>query len=168
IVYSSAKETDAMKRFAIRQLAPAMALLFALGATLASAQDAPHRHGKMGGFGLMRGLSRLDLTESQKADVQRIMESKKVTFESLRERNRADWEALQAAADAPSPNASEVGAAYLKVRAGREAMRAEHKATMEQIRSLLTAEQKEQLDTMIQKRQQRREGRHGTRGGFGR
>jgi Spy/CpxP family protein refolding chaperone len=145
-----------------------MALLFALGATLASAQDAPHRHGKMGGFGLMRGLSRLDLTDSQKADVHRIMESKKATFESLRERNRADWGALQTAADTPSPNASEVGAAYLKLRAGRKAMRAEHKATLEQIRSVLTSEQKEKLDTMIQQRKERSGDRRGMRGHFGR
>lgn len=157
-----------MKRFAIRQLAPAMALLFALGATLASAQDAPHRHGKKGGFGLMRGLSRLDLTESQKAEVQRIMESKKATFESLRERNRADREALQAAAEAPSPNSSEVGAAYLKLRAGREAMRAEHKATMEQIRSILTPEQQEKFDAMKQHRKERFGERRGMRGYFGR
>lgn len=157
-----------MKRFAIRQLAPVAAVLFALGATLASAQDAPHRHGRMGGFGLMRGLSQLDLTEAQKADVQRIMESKKATFESLRERNRADWEALNAAAEAPSPNASEVGAAYLKLRAGREAMRAEHKATMEQIRSVLTSEQKEKFDKMIQQRKERFGERPGMRGHFGR
>ena len=114
-----------MKRFAIRQLAPAAALLFALGATLASAQDAPHRHDKMGGhgkmgFGMMRGLARLDLTEAQKTQVKGIMESRKAAFESLRER-----------------------------------MRAEHRATMEQIRSILTPEQQEKFDTMKQHRRER-------------
>ena len=159
-----------MKRIATRQLAPVVAVLFALGATLASAQDAPHRHGKMGGFG-MRGLSRLDLTESQKADVKRIMESRKATFDSLHERMRADHEALNAAAEAQSPNTSAVGAAYLKLRADREAMHAERKATMEQIRSVLTPEQQQKLDTMKQERKERfgsRGERRGRREGFGR
>jgi Spy/CpxP family protein refolding chaperone len=156
-----------MKRFAIRQLAPAMALLFALGATLASAQDAPHRHGKMGAFG-MHGLARLDLTESQKADVQRIMDSRKATIASLRERMRTDWESLDAAAQAQSPNSAAVGAAYLKVRADREAMRAEHKATMDQIRSILTPDQQQKLDTMKENRMRRFEERRGMREGDGR
>lgn len=151
-----------MKRFKIRQLAPAMALLFALGVTVASARDAQHRHGKMDGIG-MHGLSDLDLTESQKAEVKRIMESRKATIESLREKMRADWEALDAAAEAPSPNPSAVGAAYLKVRANREAMRAEHKATMDQVRSILTPEQQQKLDTMKQERKQRFGDRHGMR-----
>lgn len=157
-----------MKRFAIRQLAAAVAVLFTLGATLASAQDAHGRHGKMGRFGIMRGLSRLDLTDSQKAEVKRIMESKKSTFEALRERMRNDWEALDATAEAQSPNTSAVGAAYLKVRADREAMRAERKATMEQVRSVLTSEQQQRLDNMVQERKQRMEERRGMRERSGR
>ena len=161
-----------MKRFAIRQLAPVAAVLFTLGAAAASAQDTHDHPGKMGGFGRgafgMHALSRLNLSDSQKADVHRILDSKKETVESLRERMRTDWQTLDAAANAQSPNTSEVGAAFLKVRSDREAMRAEHQATMEQIRSLLTSEQKEKLDAMIQKRQERFEGRRGARGGFGR
>jgi Spy/CpxP family protein refolding chaperone len=156
-----------MKRIAIRQLAPVAALLFTLGVALASAQDGPHRHGKMGMFG-MRALSRLDLSESQKADVQRIMESKKATFQSLRDQMRADWQALDTAAGTRSPNTSEVGAAFLKLRADREAMRAERQATMEQIRAILTPEQKDKLDTMKRERQERFEGRRGMREHFGR
>lgn len=152
-----------MKRFAIRQLAPAVALLFTLGVTVASAHDGGRRHGKMGGgFGMMRGLSQLDLTEAQKTEVKQIMESRKATFESLRERMRADHEALDAAAAAPSQNAAEVGAAFLKVRANREAMQAERKATMDQIRSILTPEQRDKLDTMKE-----RKGRMGRKGGRG-
>jgi protein CpxP len=158
-----------MKRFATRQLAPVAALLFALGATLASAQDAP-RHAKMGGhgkmgFGMMRGLARLDLTEAQKTQVKGIMESRKATFESLRERMRADREALDAAAEAQSPNPAAVGAAYLKVRENRETMRAEHRATMEQIRAILTPEQQEKFDTMKQRRKERFGERRGRREG---
>jgi Spy/CpxP family protein refolding chaperone len=157
-----------MKRFAIRQLAPAMALLFTLGVTLASAQEFRGEHRKMGGFGIMRGLSRLDLTELQKTEVKRIMESRRTTFESLRERVRADREALQSASEGQSPDTSVVGAAFLKLRADRQALRAERKATMEQIRSLLTSEQQQRLDGMIQERKQRLEERHGPRERFGR
>jgi Spy/CpxP family protein refolding chaperone len=116
----------------------------------------------------MHGLSRLDLTESQKAEVKRIMESRKATIESLREQIRADREALDAAAEAQSPNPSAVGAAYLKVRADREAMRAEHKATMDQIRSVLTPEQQQKMDTMKEKRMERFGERRGKRQGYGR
>ncbi|HEY3173629.1 MAG TPA: Spy/CpxP family protein refolding chaperone [Thermoanaerobaculia bacterium] len=137
-----------MKRFATRQLVPAMALLFTLGVTVASAQDAPSGHRKTGGFGIMRGLSQLDLTESQKNDVRRIMDSRKATFESLHERARADWEALRAVSEGSAPDTAAVGAAFLKVRSDREALRAERESMMKEIRSLLTTEQKEKLDTM--------------------
>ena len=156
-----------MKRFGIRQLAPAVVLLFALGATLASAQDGRPGHWKMGGFGIMRVLSRLDLTESQKTEVRRIKDSRKATFESLHERTRSDWEALQAAAAVQSPDTSAVGAAFLKLRADREALRAERQSTMQEIRSILTTEQKEKFDGMIEARKERR-GRMGTRGAPGR
>jgi periplasmic protein CpxP/Spy len=155
------------KKIVVRQLAAAMALLFTLGVALASAQDGRQEHGKMGrmgghGFG-MRGLSRLDLTESQKADLQRIMESRKATFESLRERAHSDWEALQNLAEGSAPNTSAVGAAFLKLRADREALRAERESTMQEVRSILTTEQKEKLDSMKQERKERF-GRRGVRG----
>ena len=158
-----------MKRIAIRQLAPVAALLFALGATVASAGDDHGRHGKMGGrSGMMHGLSRLDLTEAQKAEVKRIMESRKPTFESLHERARADWEALDAAAEAQSPNPATVGAAYLRVRANREAMKAERQAMMDQVRTILTPEQREKLDTMKQNRMRRFEEKRGQKDESGR
>ncbi len=161
-----------MKKVGIRQLAAATALLFTLGVAMASAQDGRHGHGKMGkmggghGFG-MRGLSKLDLTESQKADVKRIMESRQATFESLRERARANWQALHELSEGSSPDSAAVGAAYLKVQADREALRAERKSTMEEIRTILTPEQKEKLDTMKQKRKERF-GRRGMQGAPGR
>jgi periplasmic protein CpxP/Spy len=148
-----------MKKVTVRQLAAATALLFTLGVALASAQDGRHEHGmgKMGGhgFGMMRGLKRLDLTETQKADVKRIMESRKPTFESLRERARADWEALHELSQGSSPDSSAVGAAFLKLRTTREALHAERESTMQEIRSILTPEQREKLDTMKQERKER-------------
>jgi Spy/CpxP family protein refolding chaperone len=145
-----------------------MALLFTLGVAVASAQDG-HGHGKRGGFGfgMMHGLSRLDLTESQKADVQKIMDSRKATIESLHGRMQTDWEALRQVSEGANPNASAVGTAFLKLRADREAMRAERESTMQEIRSILTTEQKEKLDTMKQQRQERF-GRRGMQGAPGR
>jgi Spy/CpxP family protein refolding chaperone len=148
-----------MKKIATRQLVPLTALLFVLGAGLASAQDGPrHGHRKMG---ILRVLARLDLTEAQKADVKRILDSRRATFESLRERARTDREALNELAQATSPDTAAVGAAFLRVRSDREALRAERKATMEQIRSILTTEQKEELDRIMEERRER----HGRRMG---
>jgi len=157
-----------MKKVAIRQLVPATALLFALGVTLASAQDAPSGHRKMGGFGILRGLSRLDLTESQKNDVRRIMDARKATFESLHERTRADRKALRAVSEVSAPDTSAVGAAFLKLRSDRVALRAERESTMKEIRSLLTNEQREKLDTMREEHRDHFRWRTGMQGSPGR
>jgi Spy/CpxP family protein refolding chaperone len=154
------------KKLVVRQLAAATALLFTLGVALASAQDG--RHGKMGahGFG-MRGLSQLNLTDSQKADVQRIMDSRKATFESLRERARTDWQALHDLSAGSAPDRSAVGAAFLKLQADRDALRAERQSAMQEVRSILTPEQKSTLDTLREQRKERFS-RRGMQGGPGR
>ena len=147
-----------MKKPTIKQLAPVAALLLALGVTVASADDfgrGGHR-GMRGG--MMRGLSHLDLSESQKADIKRILESRHAALESLRTRFQADREALRAAADAPSPDAAAVGAAFLRVRANGETMRAERQKTMEEVRAVLSNEQREKFDTMKENFKERRRG----------
>ncbi len=156
-----------MKRIAIRDLAPAMALLFTLGVTLASAQDASG-HRKMGGFGILRGLSRLNLTDSQKNDVRQILDSRKATFQSLHDQARANWDALRTVSESPAPDTSAVGAAFLKLRASRQALRAERESAMQEIRSHLTTEQQNQLDTMKQERRERFRDRTGMQGSAGR
>ena len=157
-----------MNKKIARQLAAATALLFTLGVALASAQDGRHEQGKRGGgFGMMRGLSRLNLTDSQKADVQRIMDSRKATFQSLRDRAHSDWEVLQNLSEGSAPDTSAVGAAFLKVRADREALRAERKSAMQEVRSILTTEQKGKPDTMAQERKERF-GHRGMQGAPGR
>ena len=147
-----------MKKLSIKQLAPMVAMLLTLGVTVASAGDFGGRgHRGMGG-GWMRGLSQLDLTETQKTEIRRIMESRHAALESLRERFQADRDALKAAADAPSPDAAAVGAAYLRVRANGETMRAERQKTMEEVRAVLTNEQREKFDAMKQNIKERRRG----------
>lgn len=151
-----------MKKLSIKQLAPMVAMLLTLGVTLASAEDFARGgkggHRGMGGRGLMRGLSQLDLTETQKTEIRRIMESRHAALESLRDRFQADRDALKAAADAPSPDAAAVGAAYLRVRANGETMRAERQKTMEEVRAVLTNEQREKFDAMKQNIKERRRG----------
>ncbi|HZI67443.1 MAG TPA: Spy/CpxP family protein refolding chaperone [Thermoanaerobaculia bacterium] len=145
-----------MKKLSIKQLAPMVAMLLTLGVTVASAGDFGGRgHRGMGG-GWMRGLSQLDLSETQKADIRRIMESRHAALESLRERFQADRDALKAAADSPSADPAAVGAAYLRVRANGETMRAERQKTMEEVRAVLTNEQREKFDTMKQNMKERR------------
>lgn len=157
-----------MKNLVIRKLAPAMALLFTLGVTLASADDSrPGRKGmghRMGG-GIMRGLAQLDLTENQKAEVRRIMDARRPTFEALQARIQEDAQALRETADGSSPDPAAVGAAYLRVQADREALRAEKRAAMDQVRTILTPEQREKLDSMREKGKERLRGRMQSRGG---
>lgn len=156
-----------MKKLAIRQLAPAMALLFTLGVTMASAQDGSSGHRRMGGFGILRGLSKLNLTDSQKNDVRQILDSRKATFQSLHEQARANWDALRTVSESQAPDTSAVGAAFLKLRASRQALRAERESAMQEIRSHLTTEQQNQLDTMKQQRQMRFRDRTGMQGSAG-
>ena len=157
-----------MKNGKLRKFAPVAALLFALGVTLASADDGRmgrHGFGRGMGGGMLRGLARLDLTEEQKADVKRIVESHKTTFEALHGKIRTDSEALDQLADAPSPDPAAVGTAFLKVRADRQALRAERQEVMQEIRAILTPEQREKFDTMREMRKERMRGRmEGRRG----
>ena len=108
--------------------------------------------GRWQGTGSGCGASRGD---SQKADVQRIMDSRKATFESLRERARTDWQALHDLSSGSAPDRAAVGAAFLKLQADRDALRAERQSAMQEVRSILTPEQKEKLDTMQQERKER-------------
>ena len=152
-----------MKKLSIKQLAPMVAMLLTLGVTVASAGDFAGRgHRGMGG-GMMKGLSQLDLSETQKADIKRIMESRHAELKSLHERFQADRDALRAAAEATSPDPAAVGAAYLRVRANGETMRAERMKTKEEVRAILTNEQREKFDSMKENMKSRR----GNKGGRG-
>ncbi len=152
-----------MKKLSIKQLAPMVAMLLTLGVTVASAGDFAGRgHRGMRG-GMMKGLSQLDLSESQKADIKRIMESRHEAMKSLHERFQADRDALRAAAEANSPDPAAVGAAYLRVQANGETMRAERMKTREEVRAILTNEQREKFDSMKENMKSRR----GNKGGRG-
>lgn len=157
-----------MKELVIRKLAPAAALLLTLGVTLASADDL-RPGGKTMGRGMrgdmLRGLSRLDLTDDQKAQVRRIMDARRATFEALHEKIKADGQALRDAAAAPNPSPAAVGTAYLQVRADRQALRAERQEAMDEVRAILTPEQREKLDAMREIGKERFRRRMENRGG---
>jgi Spy/CpxP family protein refolding chaperone len=88
-------------------------------------------------------------------DVHRILDSRKATFQSLREQARANWDTLRTVSGRPVPDTSAVGAAFLKVRASRQALQAERQSAMQEIRSALATDQKNQLDTMKQELRER-------------
>ena len=50
---------------------------------------------------------------------------------------------------------SAVGAAFLKLQADRDALRAERQSAMQEVRSILTPEQKSTLDTLREQRKER-------------
>ena len=109
-----------------------------------------------------------NLTDAQKNNVHQILDARKATFESLHQQARANWDALQTVSESSSPDPAAVGAAFLKLKASRHALQTERESVMQQIRPILTTDQKNQLDTMKQEHQQRLQERMGTDGPPGR
>ena len=142
-------------------------------ATFASAQDAAktqedgsqkvgrERHrgmhgdkmGRRGGFrgmgGGMFGLRGLNLTDAQKEQVRQIHEANKPTEAQMAEM-KAFHEARKAGGELTAEQKE-------KARAFRDSMRAKHEAVKAQILSILTPEQRQQLETQKAEREKRRE-----------
>lgn len=95
---------------------------------------------------LKGGLATLDLTQDQKDKIKGIVEAKKPAFEALRTQMKADATALHDAASAATPNNATVGAAFLKVRANREAAKADLKSLLTDINGVLTPDQQKKLE----------------------
>ncbi len=133
--------------------ASTLLLAGALAAGTALAQPAPGRFAR----GVRAAMATLDLTDAQKNDVKAIFASHKGEGMAFHQQARADREALKAAASAANPDPAAVGAAYLKVRADRQAAAAKMKAVRAEIDEVLTPEQRAKLDGWIAAhRQQRR------------
>jgi len=125
--------------------AVAASLLLAGSAALAAGQG--FRGGREGapGRGLRAALATLDLTAEQKVKVEELFEAEKARLEALRNDGRAAREALRTAAEASNPDPAAVGSAFLKLRAHREAVKAEREASRGKLEALLTAEQRARL-----------------------
>jgi Spy/CpxP family protein refolding chaperone len=95
---------------------------------------------------LKGGLATLDLSQEQKDQIKAIADAKKPSFEALRTQMKADTTALRDAASAATPDPAAVGAAFLKVRADREAARASFKSLLTDIKAVLTPDQQKKLE----------------------
>lgn len=144
----------------------AVALAVGLGAAwTVSAQ--PFGHGGRGGRGgpflraLRGGLSTLDLTDDQRTRIRTILESKRDGAEALALKMRSDARALHDLAGASNPDPAAVGAAFLKVRANREAARGAAEGVLDEIKTVLTPDQRTKLDGYLAALKQMRRGRGG-------
>jgi Spy/CpxP family protein refolding chaperone len=146
----------------------AVALVAALGAALAASAQPYGAGGRAAGAGpmvraLRGGLSTLDLTDDQKAKIRTLLESKRDAAEALALTTRTDAKALRDLAAASSPDAAAVGAAFLKVKADREAVRAAAQGALGEVKAVLTPDQAAKLDGYLAAHRQMR---HGRGGGF--
>lgn len=122
-----------------------LGLLLAASPTLAGPGRREGRPGGMGGD-LRRALAALDLTEDQKTKMKELFENGRQRRETLRQEGRTAREALRAAAGAAAPDPAAVGAAFLRLKAHREALRTERESARTSLEALLTPEQKAKLD----------------------
>lgn len=116
-----------------------VAVLSLLTTGFAMAQPAAG-HGP-GIHALKAALSTLDLTDKQKGEIKALLESKKDGAAALRDKAKADRQALHALLESPNPDPTAVGAAFLKVHANRQAARAAFKDVRDGMASILTPEQ---------------------------
>ena len=115
------------------------------GSPALAADHAGPGGGRMGG-GLRRALASLDLSQDQKDKVKAIVAAEKPAIQSLREGMRADASELKSLASAQPADTAAIGAAFLKVRADREAMKTERQKVLAQIEEVLTPDQRTKLD----------------------
>lgn len=140
--------------------AAALGLLLAAGAAMAGPA------GRRGGAaGELRGaLESLDLSDSQRARLKEVLQEERERREALRRESWDARQALRAAAEAPAPDAAEVGRAYLRLRESREANAEAREKTRERIASILTDEQRAKLEELRARRGSPRDGRPGRPG----
>ncbi len=105
----------------------ALILAGALAAGAALAQPAPGGPGRFA-RGIRAAMAMLDLTADQQTKVKAIFASHRDEAQAFRSQVKADRDALKAAASAADPDPAVVGAAFLKVRADREAAKAKMQA----------------------------------------
>jgi protein CpxP len=147
-----------------------VAALAAGGTAIAVAQSpqggpgsgGPHMGGRRGGpAGPMRdlGLRGLDLTDAQREQVQKIMESHKAEFDQVRARLRDGYEAIAKATDAGTVDESAIRATtttLASAMADEAILRAKVRS---EVNGILTAEQLQKVQERKAEMQKRREGR---------
>ncbi len=107
--------------------------------------------GWRGRGGPLKGaLASLGLSVDQQAKVQAVLTQEQPQFAALREQAKTARQALQATLQAATPDPAAVGSAMLKVKAVREAVRAEMGKVHDSIVPILTADQAARFNGYIQ------------------
>ena len=88
----------------------------------------------------------LGLTDDQKAQMESLHKKNQETLKPLAEAAREAHEAFRKALEADNPDASAVGQAALAMRSAEKALRTAHEAAFEQMKSILTQEQRDKLE----------------------
>jgi Spy/CpxP family protein refolding chaperone len=123
----------------------------------------PGGPGRGPGPGLGRIAEDLGLSDEQKAQLEALRARQKDTLQPLAESARQAHEAFRAALEAESPDAAAVGQAALAMKEAEKKMKAAHDAAFEEMKSVLTPEQRQKLEQMHRDRPPRPWGP----GGFG-
>ncbi len=107
-----------------------------------------HGPGGPGGPGMGMLIRRLDLSEEQQAQLKAIHEKERTAAEPLLKAAGEAREAFEKALEGDNPNPAAVGQAALNMRNAKRAVEAHHKATFEQVKSILNPEQLARLEEM--------------------
>jgi Spy/CpxP family protein refolding chaperone len=113
---------------------------------VARAQGAGLRAGRPG-FAGARAFERLNLSADQKDQIQAIRQKNRATAKPLVEAVRDARANLKKAIDSDNPDATAVGQATLQLRSAQQKLQANRRATLDEIRSVLTPEQLDQLNS---------------------
>jgi Spy/CpxP family protein refolding chaperone len=90
----------------------------------------------------------LGLSEEQRAQVEALHAKNRETLQPLMETAQAAREAFQQALEVEGAEPATVGRAALAMRAAEKKLRAAHEAVFEQMKSILTPEQRDTLDKL--------------------
>jgi len=113
----------------------------------------PHRGHRGQRQAMRRAFAQLDLTEAQRISIRAIRERDADGFRSLHNQLREKGREYRRMRDANDPQAETVKAEITEL---REVARNRREAMRSEVRSLLTPGQRQRLDEMRQKRQDRR------------
>jgi len=151
----------------VRAVGSALAALALAGAAVAQDQDprgprsgggpAGGPSGGPGGGGpggpppIERMLERLGLSEDQKAAVHAVHEKHVGTIRPLADAARQAHEAFQKALDTQPADATKIGELAISMNAAQKKFDAARKAEMDEIKAILTPEQRERLEQALQR-----------------
>jgi periplasmic protein CpxP/Spy len=120
----------------------------------------PHDRPFGPGFGHGRLAEKLGLSDEQKSQLEALRSRQQETLQPLAETARQAHESFRSALEADGADAATVGQAALAMHAAEKKLRVAHDAAFEEMKAILTPEQRDTLEKM-------HEGRRGARGPHG-